>query len=344
VGVQRLTALLLVALVVLSSGTAAATSIGVLRPSTSSPAIEEAMFRVQGELLALSLEVHVMVRPEKADLAGVEPSSWLERTAAERRIDAVVELIGDETPTAVDVWIFGKGTPDPRVTRVALEPGTPNTAETLAIRAIEVLRSNFVEIDLAAKYPGRAPPPPVAPEPSAPEAPAPHPVLGFQAGAAVLTSLQGVGPALLPLVRLDLALGGPLVVEATLAGLGTRPSIESDAGSARVSQGYGMLGLCYCSPHRAGFGPLLSISVGALHTSLDGEADAPERAHHVQQWSFLAEGAAGARLDFADRYYLTLTGHVQLAEPYVAVHFVDELVASSGRPNLLASLTVGAWL
>ena len=43
-------------------------------------------------------------------------------------------------------------------------------------------------------------------------------------------------------------------------------------------------------------------------------------------------------------YHLTLAAHVQVAEPYIAIHVVDTLVATSGRPNVLLSLTLGAWL
>ena len=37
-------------------------------------------------------------------------------------------------------------------------------------------------------------------------------------------------------------------------------------------------------------------------------------------------------------------GAVKLAQPYVAVRFLDSEVATSARPNLLLTLTVGAWL
>ena len=43
--------------------------------------------------------------------------------------------------------------------------------------------------------------------------------------------------------------------------------------------------------------------------------------------------ALGARLSLPGRYHLTLAAHVQVAEPYIAIHFVDTLVATSGRPN-----------
>ena len=49
-------------------------------------------------------------------------------------------------------------------------------------------------------------------------------------------------------------------------------------------------------------------------------------------------------LHLGDRYHLTLAAHVQVATPYVAIHFLDSVGAMSGRPNLLLTLAVGAWL
>jgi hypothetical protein len=290
----------------------------------------------------LGLEVEVLARPRETDAA--DTRGWLEQTATERGIDAVIDVVGDATPTAVDIWILERSPRRSQVSRVALEPNTPNAAETLAIRAIEVLRANFVEIDLAARARANAP---VAETPL--DVPAKPPArrgehVGLEAGAAVYTSLDGIGPAILPLVRVDWAVSSWLVAQATLAGFGTRPTLETSAGSATVAQGYGVLGLCYCSPSDPGVRPFVSLSAGALRTSLDGRADPPEEGHPVEQWSFLVDAGVGARLRLADRYYLTPAFHVQLAQPTIDVHFVDELVASSGRPNLLASLTVGAWL
>jgi len=81
-----------------------------------------------------------------------------------------------------------------------------------------------------------------------------------------------------------------------------------------------------------------------LRTAIDGEAVAPGSGHSVERWSFLLDGSLGARLRLPGRYHLTLAAHVQVAEPYVAIHFVDTLVATSGHPTLGLSLTVGAWL
>jgi hypothetical protein len=66
--------------------------------------------------------------------------------------------------------------------------------------------------------------------------------------------------------------------------------------------------------------------------------------HQITRWSLLLDGSVGARLRLSRRYYLTLAAHMQLAEPYVSVYFVSTRVATTERPNLLVSLTVGAWL
>jgi hypothetical protein len=345
--VLRLTTLLIVALVTFWATGARAANIAILRPSGSSPELAEALNRLKGELFALGLDVKVVERPTSPEAAAVDARAWLEQTATEREIDAMIDVIGDTAPTAVDVWIFERSPRRSRVSRVVLEPNAPNGAELLAIRAIEVLRANFVEIDLAARAKTEVPLPVTAPPRDEQAKPPPagrSEFLGVEAGAAILTSLDGIGPAFLPLVRVDWAMNSWLVAQGTLAGFGTRPTLESAAGSASVAQGYGVLGLCYCLPSEPGIRPFVSLSAGALRTSFEGQADAPERGHSVDQWSFLVDASLGARLRFAGSYYLTPAFHVQLAEPYVAVHFVDELVASSGRPNLLASLTLGAWL
>jgi hypothetical protein len=81
-----------------------------------------------------------------------------------------------------------------------------------------------------------------------------------------------------------------------------------------------------------------------LHTAIDGAADAPAAAHVVDRWSFLVDGSVGARVQLPGRTFFTLALHAQVAAPYVAVHIADTVVATTGRPNLLLALTVGAWL
>jgi hypothetical protein len=58
----------------------------------------------------------------------------------------------------------------------------------------------------------------------------------------------------------------------------------------------------------------------------------------------LIDVSVGAGLRLRGRSYVTLAAHAQVAEPYVAIHIVDKVGATSGRPNLLLTLTLGAWL
>jgi hypothetical protein len=337
--------ILLLAISLTWCGAGHATTVAILRPSSNSPEIKEAVFRLQGELLAVGLEVARALDPSAAGAESDERKAWLERIVSERRLDAVIAVVGDPKPVAVDVWIVERSTQSLRLSRVVLEPNVRNASATLAIRAIEVLRSNFFFAALPEKTPPDGRPAEAGPrEVALPPAPQRNDHFGVEAGAALLTSLDGVGPAILALARFDLTLYSGFVGQATLAGLGTRPTVETEAGGVRIAQHYGLLGLCYCPASESRIRPVFSLAAGVVRTSLDGSAEAPNRGHRIDHWAFLLDGSIGARLDLSRPYYLGLAAHVQLAEPYVGVHFVDELVATTGNPNFLMSLTVGAQL
>jgi len=354
--VGRLRYALLVVLALLWVGRAQAGTVALLRPTSEAPELNEAIFRLKGELLAVGLAVAVVDRPPDGDTSSSEAYAWLDRTALERGIDAFIDVVGERTPVAVDVWLCERSPRRLRVSRVTLPPDTPNAAATLAIRAIEVLRSSFLAIDLARAEATAVPPAPAAPpappadlgdEAKAGATPAALPGwahIGLAAGAAVLTSLDGVGPSLSPLVRLEWAPLPWLSLQATGAGFGTRPRVETSLGSVQVAQGFATLGACVCRSGDSGFGPVVALAAGALHTAVDGQALPPNVGHDVDSWGFLLDGSFGVRLNEPRRYYLTLASHVQIAQPYVAVHFVDTVVATTGRLNLLLTLTAGAWL
>ena len=168
--------------------------------------------------------------------------------------------------------------------------------------------------------------------------------LGVAAGMAVLTSLDGVRAAIMPMAQVNWSARSWFDLQAAFAGLGTRPTASTTDGSARIAQQYGTLGGCFGLHSDAILWPFLALSVGVLHTSIEGHADLPGQGHRVDQWSFLMDGSLGARLGVTERYYLTLAAHMQMDEPYVAIHIVDWVVATTGRPNLALTLTIGAWL
>jgi len=100
--------------------------------------------------------------------------------------------------------------------------------------------------------------------------------------------------------------------------------------------------LCFRSGKR--LRPCATLAAGVLHTSVEGHGDAPNDGRTMDQWSFLVDAGMGALLRLPDRFFLSLAAHLQLAEPYPMVRFVGNVVATSARPNLLLTVTVGAWL
>ena len=325
-----------------------AATVAIVRPPNPSPDLTETLSRLHGELLSVGLEVEIADGPAVSGLGTTDWRVWLEELVAERGVDAVIDIVGDVVPVAVEVWLVDKASRRLEVARVALEPNTENPSERLAIRAIEVLRSSFLEIDLAARgRRGEAVAKPSTTRLSFAEVnqPVSQPGrFGVEVGAAALTSLDGVGPAILPLLRFDWAVRSRLVAQAVLAGLGSRPTVATTAGNARVAQQYGVLGGCYRFRSDQWLQPFVALAAGVLRTSVEGQANSPKQGHSADQWSFLLDGSLGAGLRLRGRYFVTLAAHVHVAEPYVAIHFVDEVVATSGSPNLLLTFTVGAWL
>jgi hypothetical protein len=339
---------LVLSVLLFAAASVRAATVAIVRPAGASPDLSEMLFRLHGELLSVGLDVEFTERRSGRGLGKADWRASLQEVAAELGARAVIEIVGDLTPLAIDVWILEPSSLRLEVARVALDPNTKNGSERLAIRAVEVLRSSLLELDLAARerHGDSVANLPLTPasrdEGDNPQRHAER--VGLALGVAALTSLDGVGPAILPIVRLDWAARSRLVVHAALAGLGSRPTVATTAASAHVVQQYGVLGGRYRFRSEQWLRPFLGLAAGVLHTAVEGQADLPKQGHTVNQWSFLLDGSLGTELRLRGRYQLTLAAHVQVAEPYVAIHLVDPVVASSGRPNLLLTLTIGAWL
>jgi hypothetical protein len=308
----------------------------------------ETLVRLKGELTSAGFDTEI-VDGAAAGSAPADARGALEQLAGRRGADAVVAIVGDLAPDSVEVWVIDKVTGKSVVRRVPFEPAAARASETLAIRAIELLRSSFLEIDLAAhdrqNASGAAPPPAVVRFVDVERVERRPERFGVEVGGAAIMSLDGVGPALLPLVRFDWVLGPTLVAQAALAGLGTRPTVETQVGSAAVAQAYGLLGGSVRFRAGARLRPFAALSAGVLRTSVEGRPDATtDLGHAPSQWSFLVDAGLGAELRLPDRFTVSLAVHTQLAEPYPGVRFVGTVVATSGRPNLLLVLTIGAWL
>jgi hypothetical protein len=345
---------LLASLAFLWSWPLCAATVMIVRPAGPSAEITETVSRLHGEMLAVGLAVTIAERPDGGGPDQTSARAWLNSAALDRGIDAAIDVIGDVAVEAADIWVFQPAPRPPEITRVLVDRDVENPPARLAIRAIDVLRSRLIERELG----GIARP--AAPVAAAPSLATPADAstiaaaggsaardgtsVGVELGVALLASLGGVGPAILPVLRVDAALGPRLGIQGEVAAFGTRPTIGTPGASARVAQQYALLGACLCAPSAARWQPVAGLSAGALRTTADGEADAPLQGHAVAQWSFLLEASAGLRLWLAQRTHLTLAAHVQVAEPFVDIRVGNAGSATTGRPNLLLTLALGEWL
>jgi hypothetical protein len=327
---------------------AQAAAVLLVRPVDASQVIAETLVRLSGELLSVGFETEVVEGPAADGVSGSDWRGWLERLAAEREADAVVALVGDAAPTSIKVWIVDKVAGNTGVRTVPFDATREHASETLAIRALELLRSSLLEIELAAREKRRVPlatPPTAVVENVRSEKPTgASQRFGLAVGGAGVVGVGGVGPAILPMVRFTWAARPSFVANVAMAGLGTRPTVESQWGSAQVTQAYAVLGGDYRFRVGHRLRPFLTLSAGALYTAIKGRAGAPNQGSDADTWSFLLDGGLGAWVGLSDRFFLEAAAHAQLAEPYPAIRFGDAVVATTARPNLLLTLTIGAWL
>jgi len=344
---RNLWSLIVFSTVVAWAGPISAATVVIVRPPSPSSKVAETITFLHGELLSVGLEDTMIDRPTARDQAETDSRAWLEQIAGDRSAIAVIDIVADDAVIAIDVWV-PKSPGRFEVTRVARDPDVASPSVRVAIRALEALRASLLEVDFAARR--RREQQPTTPNaPLAPRTESASPDryrarFGLEVGATVLASPGGVGPAVLPVGRVDWAVRPWLVAQVELAGLGTRTSVTTQTGIARVAQEYAVLGGCYRYEPAQRFWPLFSIAFGVLHTSVAGEPGSSMNAHEVGQWSFLTDAGLGMGMRLYRVYHLTLSGHAQLAHPYVAIHFGDPVSATTGRPNLLLTATVGAWL
>lgn len=319
----------------------AANVILVQLPSPS-PAMAEAIVRIRGELISEGFQVEVMDGPK-----GEQSRSWLEQLAEARKADAVVAVFGDESPDSVEVWVVDKVTEKTVVRRIPFKPQSDHAPKTFAIHALELLRASFLEIDLRpGNRPGEAKSiPPTVEHFVDSERPASRGGrFGVEVGATAVVGFGDVGPSILPVVRLGWAIGPSLVAQVALAGLGSPASVQNDFGSAHVAEEFALLGARFRLLRGRRLRPTFSLSAGVLHTRAEGQADLPQYGRDAALWSFLLDGGVGMVLALSERFEVAFATHAQVADPSPTLRFDRSVLATSTRPSLLFTVTIGAWL
>jgi hypothetical protein len=330
------------------STTARAATVVLVKSARPSALASEAAVRLRGELVAEGFRVRVVETAAGADVRGA-----LAEAAAGPDVDAVVALLAEGPDDAIELRVIDRVTGKTLIRSVPVEPESDRSAEVLSIRALELLRASFLEIALGTS---RVPPVPELPPPPPPGVARMARVAqerevsrtwAVEVGGCLLRSFEGVPLSLAPLVRVERALGERLVTRLTMAGLGTHARVEGVAGSgnsASVAQDFALVELGIKLRPGRSLRPFFSLGAGALHVTSEGQTASPYRGDRVTRWALTADAGVGARLALGGRFEVALEAHVQVAEPYPTIRFEKEPVARSGRPTMMGSLTLLAWL
>ena len=341
---------------------AAATRVAIVRPAPAGPAVSEALARIEGELAADGFDV-VLVDAANAPEDASKGAST-EATPDDSGAQASISFSVDMAARTAELRVVDRLTNKAVVRRTPIdETNASRAAEVLAVRAVELLRASLLELMIEAEPPAPATPASAAngtgeadrrqarawaakalPERSdaLSRGESHEPRWSFEAGAGVLASTGGVGPAVVSVVRSRYRFRTELAVRATLAGLGTAPRVDSAAGrgNATVAQDLGLAEIVATPWPHALVRPVFSLGAGALYTSVDGQAAAPYLPRRASEWSAAADAGAGVEIALGDRFALALEVHALLAFPYPVVRFLDDEAARADDPSIMGTLTL----
>jgi hypothetical protein len=314
----------------------------LVRPSTQSAVVTEAITRIRGELIADGFEVSVVDAPP-----GSDPASVLARADQQTGAAATLGLFLHPDASAAELWVVDRLTSKTVVRSVEMSksPGV-SVPEVLARRSVELLRASLLEILVdAQKRPFAR---------SAPRAQTSRWVAraleprrsswGVEAGAQVLAGFGGVGGAVIPIARVRTVLGERIGARLTVSGLGTSPRVDAAEGTATVRQELGLLELIGEIAPQSWLRPSVSIGAGAYHISVEGSANWPYAGLSGGRFAFAADAGVGLALSFTSAFALALEGHALLVTPYPVIRFLDVDAAETGRPLLSGALTLVGWL
>jgi hypothetical protein len=342
-----------------AAGGAQASTVVLVRSLHPTAQTEEATVRLKGELVSAGFPVRI-IDPVPASSSDTGMRATLEKTAAEPDVLAAVAILGGPglDDQWAEIWVVDRLTEKTVVRRVPSQLGSPRGAEILAIRALELLRASFMEPTAEAQQTKAQHTtdvsPPVEVVRSTHDAPRSAAddrsfrTWGVEMGACVLLSFEGVGPAVLPIIRGQRTFPAGIRGRISLAGLGTRAHVSNALASGEISHQFALVeGARFFRTSRR-VQPFVSVGLGALRVAASGETPAQSSDLYSgadgTRWSFLADVGAGVHLSFRGRFEASMELHAQLADPYPEIRILQNGVAREGRPTMMASLALAAWM
>ena len=330
------------ALVMLASAAAGAASgrVILLQPQAASASARRCMTLIHDELAAGGFEVvSVDAGPDS------DPVSIAALMRRQQGAVATIALLGNPETGRSELWILDQIGGAAEVRRIPAPTDEPErAAEVLAIRTMELLRASALKwLVESSRPPVRPPAAAVAASPAADRPATPTHTVGIETGLSVLYSVGGLAPAAVPVARLRVAVAEPVFVRLSLAGLGTRPRVESALGSADVAQELGLVELGAAFRRGRRVRPLLTLGAGVFHVRIEGQGTPPYLGERDQSWAAMFDCGAGAIVAVSDALAVAVELHAFLAAPSSFIRFDDMKADTLGRPALWATLTLVAW-
>jgi hypothetical protein len=314
----------------------------LVRPPHQNAIVQEAITRIQGELVADGFNV-LVIDP----VPGTDAASVLSRVGLETGAAATLGLILQPDAKSAEVWVVDRMTNKTLTRRIEMPTTSPATApEVLARRSVELLRASLLEILVGAREdPAKIPKArEQASEWVARELEASQSRWGVEAGAQILGGFRGISAAVMPVGRVRFVLSRPFSARLTLAGLGTRPRAVSPRGSATVSQALGLFELVGTVLPQGPLRPSVSLGAGAYRIGIDGNSTSPYLGLEDERFVFAADVGAGLALQLTSSFALSLEGHSTVVTPYPVIRFLEADSVEIHSPLVSAVLTLAGRL
>ena len=309
----------------------------LLEPATASPAVRRSFARIRDEASADRFQV---VADSTADGG---PAAILDRAASDRKGSTILTLFGDPETGQAELCLFQRTARRTVVRRAVVSDDPDRMPEALAARALELLRATALELSLEIEEAPRAK---TRPEPTvladrpparlAPETPSAVAAMGV----GIWNSIDGPPAAVTPLVRIGLRLSRWAWARLSVAGLGTRPRIDSAHGTASLSQNMGLAELAAVFRDGKRVQPSITLGAGVLDVAVLGTGVAPYEGREPRRWSAAFDAGVGVAFALGPRAAVVTELHALIAAPHVVVRFADTRAATIGFPSLILTIAL----
>jgi hypothetical protein len=315
----------------------------LLQPVTASPAVRRSLARIRDELSADRF--HVVLADSST--AG-DPGAVIESAARAVDSGTVLVLFGDPETGQAELCVVRRAARRTAVRRATVVVDDPERIpEALAARALELLRATALELSIEVAGAARAQEPPqprteaaIRPSVVPPAPPAEAAIVTVDMGIGMWNSVEGPPPAVAPVGRIGLRLLEWAWARVSVAGLGSRPRVDTSYGSAALSQTMALFEGAAIFRRGKRIRPTLSVGAGVLHVAVVGTGAAPYEGREPQQWSAAFDGGVGVAFTVGSRTALVTEVHALVASPHPVVRFVDTHAATIGYPSVIVSLAL----